>query len=388
MNAHAPHTIDYDLAPLVLTWEITQACDLECIHCRAEARPDRDPCELSTQEARRVIDRVAAFTPRAPILVFSGGDPLKRPDLTDLVEYARSVGLHAAVTPASSPLLTRAIIERLKAAGAERMALSLDGATPAAHDSFRGEVGSFATILRAARHARAIGLPIQINTTVTKTTASDLPAIAHLVEHLGAVMWEVFFLVPVGRGALLEALPAPETEQLLEWLYARQQDASFRVITVEAPQYRRVAHRGERARGKRGVRVGSTGDGKGFFFISHLGEIYPSGFLPVVAGNVRTDDLVDVYRNSVLFRALRDYDGLKGKCGVCEYRSICGGARARAFAVTGDYLEADPFCAYLPRRYARMVEAGDAEPVEQYFARRARHVRTLPVVSAWRAEVA
>lgn len=376
------HGFDFEQAPLVLTWEITQACDLKCVHCRAEARPERDPGELSTEEAKAVIERVAAFSPQRPILVFSGGDPLKRPDLVELVEYAAGLALHTAVTPASSPLLTREMIARLKAAGAARLALSLDGATAEAHDGFRGEAGSYATILRAAEHARAVGLPLQINSTVTRSTAPDLPGMADLVEMLGAVMWEVFFLVPVGRGALLEALDAGETEAVLHWLYERQRRSGFRVITVEAPHYRRVAHRLERRHGRRGVRVGSTGDGKGFLFISHQGEIYPSGFLPVRAGNVRTDDLVDVYRNSALFRALRNPDGFKGKCGVCEYRSICGGARARAYALTGDVLESDPFCAHVPRRYQRMVEAGAAEPVEEYFARRNRLARTLPVVGA------
>lgn len=374
--------LDFERAPLVLTWEITQACDLKCVHCRAEACPDRHPDELSTEEAKAVIERVAAFSPHRPILVFSGGDPLKRPDLVELVEHATGLGLHTAVTPASTPLLTRGVIEELKAAGAARLALSLDGATAEAHDGFRGEAGSFATIMRAAEDARAVGLPLQINSTVTKRTAPDLPGMADLVERLGAVMWEVFFLVAVGRGVLLEALDAEATEAVLEWLYERQRRGSFRVITVEAPHYRRVAHRLERKNGRRGVRVGSTGDGKGFLFISHLGEIYPSGFLPVSAGNVRSDDLVDVYRNSALFRALRDPDRFKGKCGVCEYRSICGGARARAYAVTGDYLESDPFCAYVPRRYQRLVAAGGAEPVEQYFARRNRLARTLPVVEA------
>lgn len=379
----SPHEgLDFDRAPLVLTWEITQACDLKCVHCRAEACPDRHPDELSTEEAKAVIERVAAFSPHRPILVFSGGDPLKRPDLIELVEHATGLGLHTAVTPASSPLLTREVIEGLKAAGTARVALSLDGATAAAHDGFRGEAGSFARIMRAAEYARAAGLPLQINSTVTKRTAPDLPGMADLVEMLGAVMWEVFFLVPVGRGVLLEALDAEATEAVLEWLYERQRRGGFRVITVEAPHYRRVAHRLERKNGRRGVRVGSTGDGKGFLFISHLGEIYPSGFLPVSAGNVRTDDVVDVYRNSALFRALRDPDGFKGKCGLCEYRSICGGARARAYAVTGDYLESDPFCAYVPRRYQRMVAAGGAEPVEEYFARRNRLARTLPVVEA------
>jgi AdoMet-dependent heme synthase len=373
-----PGGLDFDRAPLVLTWEITRACALECVHCRAEACPDRDPRELTTEEAKGVIDRVAAFEPCSPYLVFSGGDPLERPDLVELVEYAAGVGVETAVTPASSPLLTRTALERLKTAGTSRIALSLDGATAEAHDGFRGEPGSFATILQAARDAGDLGLPLQINSTVTGDTADDFPAMADLVEELGVVMWEVFFLVPMGRGALLEPLDAAETEAFLEWLYERQRRASYRVITVEAPQYRRIAHRTERARGNRGGRVGSTGDGKGFLFISHLGEVFPSGFLPRSAGNVRERDIVEIYRESPLFRGLRDPDRIKGKCGSCEYRSTCGGARARAWAVTGDPFEADPFCAYVPRRYQRLVDGGELPAPEEYSVALVRRLPVLP----------
>ncbi len=372
-----PGALDFDRAPLVLTWEITRACALECVHCRAEACPDRDPRELTTEEAKGVIDRVAAFEPRPPYLVFSGGDPLERPDLVELVEYAAEVGVETAVTPASSPLLTRTALERLQAAGTSRIALSLDGATAEAHDGFRREPGSFDTILQAAHDARDLGLPLQINSTVTGDSAVDFPAMADLVEELGVVMWEVFFLVPVGRGALLEPLDAAETEAFLEWLYERQRRASYRVITVEAPQYRRIAHRAERARGNRGVRVGSTGDGKGFMFISHLGEVFPSGFLPVSAGNVREGDIVEIYGESPLFRGLRDPDRLKGKCGLCEYRAFCGGARARAWAVSGDPFEADPFCAYVPRRYQRMVDGGVLPAPETYCSALRRQLPVL-----------
>ncbi|MEX2531871.1 MAG: radical SAM protein [Gemmatimonadota bacterium] len=378
LSGASPHgALDFDRAPLILTWEITQACALECVHCRAEACPDRHPDELTTDEAQAFIDRVATFEPHPPYLVFSGGDPLERPDLVELIAHATEKGVHTAVTPASSPLLTRSALEEIQAAGASRVALSLDGATPEAHDGFRGEPGSFATILRAARYARELGLGLQINSTVTRDTADDFPRMADLVDELGAVMWEVFFLVPVGRGTALEPLGADETETFLEWLWERQDGTPYRVITVEAPHYRRIAHRRERARGNRNVRVGSTGDGKGFLFVSHKGDIYPSGFLPLRAGNVREDDVIEVYRHSALFRSLRDPDGFRGKCGVCEYRSICGGARARAFAVTRDPLGADPFCSYVPRRYQRMVDAGEAPPPEPYTPRRRRRLPTL-----------
>ncbi len=359
-----PGSRRYDEAPVVVTWEVTQACDLKCAHCRGDARPQRDPRELTFREGAALLERISAFGAPGPVVVFTGGDPLKRPDLFALVEHAVSLGLPAAVIPAPTPGVDRAVIQRLTKAGARRLALSLDGAIASRHDAFRGEAGSFEAALRAAGHAAALRLPLQINTTVTATTASDLPAIADLVEELHAVAWEVFFLVRIGRGRALEGLSPLETEQVLGWLYRRQREAPFRVLTVEAPQYRRVADQIERQETGTSVRVGSTGDGNGFLFIGHTGEVCPSGFLPVSAGNVRTDDPVDLYRNAPLFRQLRDRSLLKGKCGVCEYRHFCGGSRAQAYAVTGDPFEADPFCPYLPERYRRMVERGEAPPPE------------------------
>lgn len=346
--------------PRVVTWEATQACDLRCLHCRAEARPWRDPLELTTQEGKALIDRVAAFGQPYPILVFSGGDPLKRPDLLNLIGHATDLGLKVGVTPAPTALLRDETIEAFRDAGVHRLALSLDGATAQHHDAFRGELGSFGVIMRAAEVAGELGLPLQINTTVACSTVEDLPAIADLIERLGAVMWEVFFLVPIGRGTALEPLSAEGTERALEWLYLRQREAPFRLITVEAPFYRRVgrqieaterrpqAGKGDPRRLPHSMPEGSTGDANGFVFISHVGEVYPSGFLPLTAGNVRTADLVALYRDSPVFRSLRDTGLLKGKCGECEFRRICSGSRARAYAVTGDPLESDPFCAYQP----------------------------------------
>lgn len=330
----------------------------------------RDPRELTTEEGKALIDRVVAFGAPVPIFVFSGGDPLERSDLFELIRHAVTRGLRVGVTPAPSARLDHATVQALDAAGVHRMALSLDGATPSRHDGFRGEPGSFDAILYAAATARQVGLPIQINTTVARCTASDLPRIADLVQAMDAVMWEVFFLVPVGRGEMLEPLSAAETELVLEWLYRRQREAPFRLITVEAPAYRRVGRQIESAERRAGpgrdsngspagsshprrAPHGSTGDGNGFLFVSHLGAVYPSGFLPLAAGNVRTDDLVSLYRENPLFRRLRDRDLLRGKCSRCEYRFVCGGSRARAYAVTGDSMAEDPFCAYEPPRRRR-----------------------------------
>lgn len=361
-------------SPIVLTWEVTQACDLACRHCRADARPERSAGELTTEEGRAFLRQVTGFGDRPPVVVFTGGDPLKRPDLFELAAYGTSLGLPMAVTPATTPLLTRDVVARFVDAGMRRMALSIDGAAAESHDGFRGESGSFATALRAARDAAELGLPIQVNTTVCRSTLGDLPEVARLVERLGAVMWEVFFLVPVGRGALLEALTPSEHEVVLEWLYRHGREAPFRVITVEAPFYRRIGRqielRDKTARQAAGEAVeghlashaphGSTGDANGFVFVSHRGEVFPSGFLPLAAGDVRTGDVVDLYRHSRLFRTLRDKDALRGKCGACEFRVVCGGSRARAHAVHGDVLAADPFCPYEPHGWDGPVPDADA----------------------------
>ncbi|WP_199268284.1 radical SAM protein [Halorhabdus sp. CUG00001] len=342
-----PGRRNYDEQPLIVTWEVTQACELECDHCRAEAQPERDPAELSTAEGRDFIDSIADFGRPRPILVFSGGDPLERPDLFDLLEDAKAQGITTAVTPAPTANLTADVIERLAEAGVKRIALSLDGATPAAHNDFRGEDGSFARVEQAARQARAAGMEIQINTTVTADTVDDLPEIADMVASFEASMWEVFFLVPIGRGEDLQQLDADRTVEVMEWLYRRQREAPYRVITVEAPHYRRVADELERRESGEGVRVGSTRAGKGFVFVSYEGEVYPSGFLPKSGGNVTERGLVDIYQNSDLFQRLRDTGQFVGSCSSCEYLDVCGGSRSRAFAVTDNPLASDPLCPWV-----------------------------------------
>lgn len=367
----------YRRTPRVVIWEATRACPLRCVHCRAEAQRSRHPDELTTEEGRRFIEQVTEFGPPPPVLVFSGGDPLQRPDLLELIRHADQRDLPTAVIPAPTADVNRETVRRLKEAGVRRMALSLDGASAESHDGFRGEPGSWDAALEAAGHADALGLPIQINTTVTGATREDLPGIADRVEELGAAAWEVFFLVPMGRGVGLEP-PTPEQhEEIMRWLYRRQRDAPFRVVTVEGPMYRRVASQIEVEEGNGSVIAGSTSDGNGFVFVSHTGEVFPSGFLPVSGGNIREGSLSDIYRDSELFRELRHPDGFRGKCGVCEYRYLCGGSRARAWAVTGDHLESDPFCPYVPEEYRSLVESGDAPPMEEYFEKR-RHTGPGP----------
>jgi len=341
------HGRDYGQTPLIATWEVTQACDLECDHCRADAQPDRDPNELSTAEGKALIDQIANFGHPSPIFVISGGDPLKRPDLYELIEYATDQELPTAVTPAPTSLLDREVLETFADLGVKRIALSLDGATSEAHDTFRGEEGSYDLIMDRAEMAKEAGLGIQINTTVTANTVEDLPAIADRVEELGAAMWEVFFLVPIGRGTELEQLEPDETIEVMEFLYERQKAAPFRTITVEAPHYRVVADRVNREAGGDGVRVGSTRAGKGFVFVSHEGEVFPSGFMPLSGGNVTETSLVEIYRNGDLFEQLRDEGQLVGSCGNCEHRHVCGGSRSRAYAKTGNPMASDPLCPFV-----------------------------------------
>jgi radical SAM protein len=364
--------VDFARAPFLVIWETTQACALACRHCRASARPDRDPLELTRVEGERLIAQVADMG--TPILVLSGGDPVNRPDLLDLVRCAKGHGLRTATIPAATEALTPDLVAALKDSGLDQMALSLDYPRADLHDAFRGVPGAFARTLEAAGWARAEGLPLQINTTVAKQTAPYMAEMAELVEELGVVFWEVFFLVPVGRGLALGGLAAQECERIFDLLYRTQKKGRFIVKVTEAPHYRRhVAQRELRAAGERGrpaaipampsILTTSEGPGhtvglaprgvnagNGFLFVSHRGEIFPSGFLPWSAGNVRTHDLADVYRYAKVFQQLRDPDLLSGRCGRCEYRSICGGSRSRALAMTRDLFATDPWCGYEPPR--------------------------------------
>lgn len=365
--------VDFDRSPFVVIWETTQACDLACLHCRACAVPQRDPRELSTDQAKRLVDDICRFG--KPLLVLTGGDPLKRPDAVEIVRYGVDAGLRVALTPSGTPLMTPRVLQELHDAGMTRLAVSLDGATAEQHDGFRGVAGSFDWTIRMLETARSLGLSTQINTTISRHNVHDLENLIALMTGLGIALWSVFFIVPVGRARPGDLATAEEFEAVFNRLYDLSKTAPFDIKTTAAPHYRRVimqrqvaerraATRGEAAmpltagvgfslgdgvgRAAKGVN-----DGDGFLFVSHRGDIYPSGFLPKSAGNVRTDDLVEVYRTHELFRALRDRDQLKGKCGVCEFRNVCGGSRARAYAMTGDPLEADPLCAYVPLSWQR-----------------------------------
>jgi radical SAM protein len=357
--------VDFSVSPFIVIWEVTQSCDLVCLHCRADARRCRDPRELTTYQGRNLIDDIASFG--SPLLVLTGGDPLKRDDIYDLISYSVGKGLRTTVSPSVTPLLTDDSVRRLKEAGISRIAVSLDGSTARIHDSFRGVRGSFAGTIEVLSLCAAEGIPIQVNTTVTRYNIGDFENIAELISGFNPVLWSVFFLVPTGRGRAVDGVSAEEYEEVFGKMHELSKSVSYDIKSTEAPHYRRYiaqARVRERRAGKCPLelaadrkqdiigRARGINDGKGFVFISHTGEVYPSGFLPLSGGNVKNESIVDIYRNSPLFRGIRDYNRLKGKCGACEFKNICGGSRARAYAVTGDYMESEPFCVYMPKGYA------------------------------------
>ncbi len=354
---------DFDQAPFTIAWEVTRACAYACKHCRADAQHQRDSLELTTDECLQLIDRLAEFG--NPILIFTGGDPMMRRDLFDLIAYATQKGLRCSLTPTATALPTVDRLEKAKEAGIRRIALSLDAPTAQVHDEFRQINGSWERTMLILHNAQQVGLSVQVNTTVTRFNVNALPAMVPFIEEVQAVQWSVFFMVPTGRAQVKWMISAEEHEQVFNWLYDLSKEASFDIKATAAPMYRRVAIERKREEVGNDEQVTFQGagfqyadglhrptkgvnDGNGFLFISHLGEIMPSGFLPVSAGNVRADDVVQVYRQHPLFKDLRDPGKLKGRCGICEYRDVCGGQRGRAYGVTGDYLASDPACGYEP----------------------------------------
>lgn len=360
--------------PFIVIWEVTRACQLVCTHCRADAIRARNPFELTTDEGRKLLDDLASFGSPRPLVVLTGGDPFERPDLTELVRHGTRIGLNMALSPSVTDRLTRPVLVELHEAGAKAVSLSLDGATAHSHDSFRGVEGVFDATLAAARTVREVGFRLQINTTVTRGNVHELPAMLKAVIDLGASLWSVFFLVPTGRGKLLEPLTALEEEEVLHWLH----DVSNLVAikTTEAPHYRRIALQRTgiqaldevfppgplRSQLRRDTSDLLTGEeperrprppidvnsGRGFAFVDHVGMVYPSGFLPTAVGSVRDQTFPEIYCGSELLQQLRDPDALGDRCGQCEFRTVCGGSRSHAFAMTGDPLAEDPSCAYQP----------------------------------------
>lgn len=355
-------------------WELTRACSLACKHCRAEAVTRRHPDELTTEECISLIDELSTLKPK-PTIIVTGGDPIMRDDLFEILAHATS-NLRVAVAFSGTRKAARRV-EDLKEVGVARIAVSVDG-NEEVHDSFRGVRGSYRMSVELLEAAKSVGLPFQINTTVSRETIDSLPEVAKLAASLGAEMWDVFFVVPTGR-ASIDLMPKPqEFEDILCWLYdvakrtgmSVKSSAATHMRRIEAMRgcgemptvgelYRKLSKRLDELPIAARVAKGSIGripgitDGRGMMFVSHVGEVYPSGFLPISAGNVRERSVIEIYRTSRIFVELRDPDRLKGKCGVCEYRRICGGSRARAYAVHGDYLAEEPCCTYVPRRLSK-----------------------------------
>ncbi len=352
--------VNYDDTPFLVIWEVTQACDLACSHCRASAQPEPLQGELTPSEGRELITSVSQMG--CPILVLSGGDPLKRIDLEDLIQHGKNLGLTVATIPAATPMLTQKRLQSLRDSGLDQLAFSLDFPSSDLHDSFRGVPGAFELTMKGIQWAHDLQIPLQINTTITAQSLPYLEDMAKFVSSLGIVFWEVFFLVPTGRGKDLASLSANECEQAFFTLHQLHRECSFILKVTEAPHYRRfVAQQENTGQGLHPRLMRSEGPGhsmgrapsavnagKGFLFVAHDGEVFPSGFLPISAGNVKKDVLSEIYRRSPLFRDLRDGNLLKGRCGRCEYKDICGGSRSRAYALTGDFLETDDWCIYQP----------------------------------------
>jgi radical SAM protein len=372
--------MDFNQRPFTVVWEMTRACDLACVHCRAEANPRRSSAELTFAEAQGLVQGIKTFSIPYPLFILTGGDPAKRSDIFDIIAYARGEGLRVAMTPSATPLITRDAVRRFADAGLVRLALSLDGKDPASHDGFRGVAGSFDRTLQILDWCREVGLETQIHTTVTRHVLDDLPAIAEMIGQRGIKLWALFLLIAVGRAARPEIrrlnLNARQFESLFHWLYDLTKSAPFDVTPREGYHYRRVllqrraaelgvtaedllvnaekkawtpTELASSAKATRIVRAPlGVNDGKGIVFVSHQGDVQPSGFLNLIGGNVRSESLANIYQNSPVFLRVRDYSLIKGKCGVCEFKNICGGSRSRAYAITGDSMRSDPYCVYQP----------------------------------------
>jgi heme b synthase len=334
--------------PRLVAWEVTRSCPLACRHCRAAARPTPYPGELSTDEGRRLIENIASFA--RPTMILTGGEPMLRPDVYDLAEHAHGLGLPVVMAPCGM-LIDDEAAARLIASGIECISISLDGATAESHDAFRGVAGAFDGAMRGLEAARRAGLALQINTTVTRHNLADLPAILDLAVRLGAVAFNPFLLVPTGRGKQLadQEISPEDYERTLQWLADQSARRDIKIRVTCAPHYARIL-RERRGKGDRPLFSNGCLGGKAFAFISHVGKVQICGFLELECGDLQREamNFRRIWESSEVFLRMRDVDSYRGKCGVCEYRRVCGGCRARAYAMTGDALAEEPFCIYQP----------------------------------------
>lgn len=394
-GSHQPivRTIKHDITkkPFMVIWEVTRACQLVCKHCRAEAQHHPSRLQLSHEEGINLLDQLASYDKPRPMVVFTGGDCFEREDLVELVRYGTERGLHVSISPSVTPLFTKERLIALREAGGKAMSVSLDGASAETHDAFRGFAGTFEKTVEATRIINEVGFRLQINTTLTKGNIHEAPQMLKNAIDLNAFMWYTFMLVPTGRGAHLQMLTPAEREDVMHW----QHDVSDRIAikTTEAPQYRRIAiqradaadagvapkelanpsQRGELYHWLCAETVRIMGDhapnprpprppmainsGSGFAFVDHEGYVYPSGFLPIKVGNIRQRSFDQLYRETKVMQDLRTPSRFGGKCGVCGFNAICGGSRSTAYAMTGDYLAADPNCVYIPPNWQGEVPA-------------------------------
>ena len=348
--------------PHVVAWESTQACNLACVHCRASAQAEPAASELTTAEVTAVIDNIASFA--SPVFIISGGEPLLRKDVFDIAHYGHQRGLRVVMSP-NGTLITPEAARRMKAAGIARISVSIDGSTANLHDRVRGVPGAFDGAMRGLAACRDNGVGFQLNTTVLRQTVHDLPAIHQLAVRLGAEAWHVFMLVPTGRGKADDEITAEEYEAVLNWIYETARTSPVPLRVTCGPHFMRIVASRRRRDGEPAGLVRPRGGGHpgrldsasqgclagdGYCFISHRGEVYPCGYLPLLAGNVRERPFREIYQESELFRSLRDFTRLEGKCGACEFVRICGGCRARAYSATGNAFAAEPLCTYQPRK--------------------------------------
>ncbi|OGP85119.1 MAG: heme b synthase [Deltaproteobacteria bacterium RBG_16_54_11] len=342
----------------LIAWEITRSCNLNCIHCRAAAERGPYQGELATEECFRFIDEVAAFS--RPVLILTGGEPLLREDIFEIASYSTRKGLRA-VMAVNGTLLTAEKARAAKQAGIQRVSISLDGAAAESHDRFRGVSGAFAGAMEGISYLKEAGLAFQINTTVTKRNLTEIESILQLAIQLGATAHHIFLLVPTGRGKELageDVLPEAY-ERTLVWFAEQEDKAPLQLKATCAPQYYRIIHQHGDAKDRKGQGEGLHTFTRGclggisFCFLSHQGDVQPCGYLEIIGGNIKERPFQEIWEKAEVFQRLRDINLLKGKCGQCEYRAVCGGCRARAYALHGDYLEEEPLCPYEPLHHQR-----------------------------------